>query len=575
MHISESGEKLAMNTTAIAATGYQTLTLDQMHESSTNPRRTFEPLKLSELAESLRTHGLIQPVTVRPHNGGFEIVAGARRFRAAQIAQLAEVPVRILDLTDEETVEIQIIENSQRAEVHPYEEATGYQRLLAFPGYDVAAVAGKCGKSQSHIYARLALLQLVPEVAEAFQHEKITASHANLIARLPQDSQAEAFEACWRKDYQDTEPHLLPAKHLAAWIQENLYLALADAPFDLEDPTLNPTAGACVTCPRRSGYNTSLFPDVAGDQCLQGNCFQMKISAHLDRAIAARPDLVQIENGWRSARDRKPGAVQPGHFREIEPVEENPDAEPAPPCAAAKTAIIIYGNGVGTTLSVCTDNDCPVHDPRAAAEQAADPVPTMEPAKEAETEEEAEERKARYQQQRKEYEEQQERKAEARRQEEERQQKEYEAERARKEKLHKARLARFDRILDKAPATFSATQLRVFLRALVNLDPYSFVDDVAKHYAADDENNQQTSEEILLSTIDGLADDKLTRFALHLILTGHTAIPHESEIDFLTEAEAAFAPSQPKKMTKKKEKKPTVNQAPTPKKTAAKKKVAA
>jgi hypothetical protein len=105
IYIPESGEKLAMNTTAIAATGYQTLALDQMHESSTNPRRTFEPLKLSELAESLRTHGLIQPVTVRPHNGGFEIVAGARRFRAARIAQLAEVPVRILDVTDGETVD--------------------------------------------------------------------------------------------------------------------------------------------------------------------------------------------------------------------------------------------------------------------------------------------------------------------------------------------------------------------------------------------------------------------------------------------------------------------------------------
>jgi ParB family chromosome partitioning protein len=153
---------------------------------------------------------------------------------------------------------------------------------------------------------------------------------------------------------------------------------------------------------------------------------------------------VQIENGWRSARDRRPGAVQRGHFREIEPVEENPDAEPAPPCAAAKTAIIIYGNGVGTTPSVCTDDNCPIHDPRAAA---ADPVPTMEPAKEAESEEEAEERKARYQQQREQYGEEQERKAEARRQEVERQQEEYEAERARKEKLHKARLARFDRIL--------------------------------------------------------------------------------------------------------------------------------
>jgi ParB family chromosome partitioning protein len=115
----------------------------------------------------------------------------------------------------------------------------------------------------------------------------------------------------------------------------------------------------------------------------------------------------------------------------------------------------------------------------------------------------------------------------------------------------------------------------VFLRALVNLDPYGFVDDVAEEYAADDENNQQTSEEILLSTIDGLADDKLTRFALHLILTGYTATPRESEIDFLVEAEAAFAPPQPKKTTKKKEKKPTVNKAATPKKTAAMKKVAA
>ena len=69
------------------------------------------------------------------------------------------------------------------------------------------------------------------------------------VARLPQESQAEAYEQCWRKDWQDKEPHLLPAKHLAAWIQDNLYLALADAPFDREDATLNPTAGACVTCP--------------------------------------------------------------------------------------------------------------------------------------------------------------------------------------------------------------------------------------------------------------------------------------------------------------------------------------
>jgi ParB family transcriptional regulator, chromosome partitioning protein len=135
------------------------------------------------------------------------------------------------------------------------------------PGYDVPALVSKSGKSASHIYARLALLQLIPTVADAFVADRITASHANLIARLPQESQAEAYDNCWRKDWQDKEPHLLPAKHLAAWIQDNLYLALAEAPFDRKDTTLNPTAGACVTCPRRSGYNTSLFCDVQGDQC--------------------------------------------------------------------------------------------------------------------------------------------------------------------------------------------------------------------------------------------------------------------------------------------------------------------
>jgi ParB family chromosome partitioning protein len=152
-------------------------------------------------------------------------------------------------------------------DVHPFEEAQGFQRLLDIPGYDVAALVEKSGKSASHIYARLSLLQLIPEVAEAFLKERITASHANLIARIPQESQAIAFEQCWRKDWQDKEPHLLPAKYLSAWIQTNLYLALADAPFDREDPTLNPTAGACVNCPRRSGHNTSLFCDVQGDQC--------------------------------------------------------------------------------------------------------------------------------------------------------------------------------------------------------------------------------------------------------------------------------------------------------------------
>lgn len=103
---------------------------------------------------------------------------------------------------------------------------------------------------------------------------------------------------------------------------------------------------------------------------------------------------------------------------------------------------------------------------------------------------------------------------------------------------------------------FSAAQLRVILRALVNVAPYIF-DDVVEQLTANDENNQQTSEEILLPTIDGLPDDKQIRFAPRLVFTGHTAIPLENEINLLTETEAAFTPPQPKKTLSKKTKTPT------------------
>lgn len=108
---------------------------------------------------------------------------------------------------------------------------------------------------------------------------------------------------------------------------------------------------------------------------------------------------------------------------------------------------------------------------------------------------------------------------------------------------------------------FTAAQLRVFLRALINLDPYDFAEDVAAYFVGDDENNQQTPEEVLASTLSSLPDEKLTGFALRLALTGHTAIPRENDFDFLAEAESVFVPHQPKK-------KPAVKKAETTKPTA-------
>jgi ParB family chromosome partitioning protein len=131
------------------SSAFQFLAIDQIHESTTNPRRTFDEAKLYELAESIKHNGLIQPITVRPNNQGFEIVAGARRYRAAQLAELFSVPSRIVEIDDAKALEWQLVENSQRVDVHPYEEAQGFQRLLDIPGYDVAALVEKSGKSAS------------------------------------------------------------------------------------------------------------------------------------------------------------------------------------------------------------------------------------------------------------------------------------------------------------------------------------------------------------------------------------------------------------------------------------------
>ncbi len=126
----------------------------------------------------------------------------------------------------------------------------------------------------------------------------------------------------------------------------------------------------------------------------------------------------------------------------------------------------------------------------------------------------------------------------------------YEAEQVRRDEQRTARDATFERILENAPETLNAAQLRVLLRAIVNLDPYTFADDLAEDIA--DVTDRSSAEEVLLATIDATADDKLTRFAIRLALSGHVGIPRENESDFLSEADAVFAPARKDKAKKTK-----------------------
>jgi ParB family chromosome partitioning protein len=318
---------------------------------------------------------------------------------------------------------------------------------------------------------------------------------------------------------------------------------------------------------------------VQGDQCLDSACYLTKVTAHIGRELAARPHLVQIETTWRPAKEQRPGALQKHQYRELD-VPDNPDAEP--PCPNTKSALIVFGRHAGKTITICTEDACPVHNPAIAAQlakhQADNPAPVMAPVPDEETGEEAEQREAEYVQRRKEYEEEQQRlqeeRAAERKAEFERQQKEHEAEVKRREKQHKTRLATLERIIEHAPEVFNPAQLRTFTELLLNLSPYGLFEDAAEHFVGDDENNHKSEDEILTEALANCPDDKLMGFVLRLLLTEHVAIPHKDQPDWLTKAECVFAGAKPKAGKSSNKKKSALAQSPE-KKNAAKKKAAA
>ncbi len=159
------------------------LPIEQVRANPRNPRRAFLEEGLEDLTASVREKGIIQPIVVRPLSGGgaYEIVAGERRWRAAQRAALHEVPVVVLELTDREALEIAIIENVQRADLNPVEEAQGYESLMAEFAYTQSDLAKVIGKSRSHIANTLRLLKLPAEVKIYLEDGRLTAGHARAL----------------------------------------------------------------------------------------------------------------------------------------------------------------------------------------------------------------------------------------------------------------------------------------------------------------------------------------------------------------------------------------------------------
>ncbi|MDW3223697.1 MAG: ParB/RepB/Spo0J family partition protein [Paracoccaceae bacterium] len=169
-------------TSAGPSTAERLIPIEQISPNPDQPRKRFEEGQLEDLAASIKEKGIIQPLIVRAlHSGRYEIVAGERRWRAAQMAKLHEIPAVIRSFTDVEVLEVAIIENIQRADLNPIEEAVGYRQLMDRFGHTQEKMAEALGKSRSHIANLLRLLNLPDEVVEMVRQGDLTAGHARAL----------------------------------------------------------------------------------------------------------------------------------------------------------------------------------------------------------------------------------------------------------------------------------------------------------------------------------------------------------------------------------------------------------
>ncbi len=292
--------------------------IGELHESPFNPRKRFTGIK--ELADTMRPPNgrVLQALLVRPRVpplfageadlastavAGYEVVFGHRRRRAGEEAGLSTLPCMVRAMTDAEARHCQVVENLQREDVHPFEEAEGFETLMREDGLTADQVAEQFGKSRSYVYGRLKLLQACPEVRDACLDGKIGSEVALLVARLRTPKLQEKALAAIRNDTSSMakmdDGGKRSFRHIRDLLADKFTLELKAAIFDIEDGTLCPQAGTCSACPKRTG-NAPEFEDLASknregahgahftknggpDICTDPDCFAGKKAAHLAR----------------------------------------------------------------------------------------------------------------------------------------------------------------------------------------------------------------------------------------------------------------------------------------------------
>lgn len=311
-----------------------------------NARKEFDKAGLEELGQSIIKNGLIQPIVVtQDDKDSYYLVVGERRYRASKMAKIKELPCMVEELSDEQALKFMNIENLQRKDLSPLEEAEGIGKLLSL-GLSAEEVADQIGFPLSSIYSRNKLNFLIPKWKELLRIKGIYLKDALSLSQQADSVQEYFFEniPSWASKHEGNKLVSVHSNYIEG-ATNGANQELANAPFDIEDNDLIQNAKACTSCTLRSSCNPGLFTfeeDQEADRCLNILCFQEKITKHIDNAIdkvkEKHEEYFLVTTKYWTDSD---GVLGTGQYNKVKKSDEG-----------AISGVIVEGEGIGNIIYV-------------------------------------------------------------------------------------------------------------------------------------------------------------------------------------------------------------------------------
>lgn len=302
--------------------------VDEISVDPKQPRKTYNKVKFEELVASVKVHRVLQSLLLRPNpQGGYLLVFGERRWKAAKIAGLNEVPAMIRDIPDNVAREMQLIENLQREDVHPMEQAQGFLSLIEESNMDPQEIAIRIGKSVYFVRQHLKLNSLFTKWQAIFLKNGISLTTALQICTLPDEAQTDLYSSLSKDDENSNQPII----SINEWLFKRYNGNLRNACFDINDPELDKQRGACTSCPFNSAL-ASLFPDdEKHPTCKDVVCFKNKTNIHVTKELAKakeEPSVVLVYDDYsmpteiKKIKDEGAEVLKLGYGGECQPIRE-------------------------------------------------------------------------------------------------------------------------------------------------------------------------------------------------------------------------------------------------------------